>query len=68
MFEPYSNWRLLIDLWSGSTDFTPEQQGPTLVLNLTGDARDAALSLPKDVLKSANGFNKVLEKLDALEV
>ena len=66
MFEPYSNWKLLIELWSESTDYTANQQGPILVLNLTGDARDAALSIPKDQLKSDEGVSKILQKLDTL--
>ena len=48
MFEPYASWKLLVELWSDSTDYTAAQQGPILVLNLKGDARDAALSIPKE--------------------
>ena len=64
--EPYANWKLLIELWSDSSDYTPEQQGSILVLNLTGDARDAALSIPKAELKSAEGLPKIMKKLDTL--
>ena len=66
MCEPYSNWKLLIDLWSESTDYSAAQQGPILVLNLTGDARDAALSIPKEKLKSADGVKLIMQKLDTL--
>ena len=66
MCEPYANWKLLIELWSESTDYTPVQQGPILVLNLTGDARDAALSITKERLKSSDGLKLIMEKLDTL--
>lgn len=66
MCEPYSNWKLLIDLWSVSTDYTAVQQGPMIVLSLKGDARDAALGIPKDELKSENGVELILKKLDTL--
>ena len=66
MCEPYSNWKLLIDLWSESSDYSAAQQGPVLVLSLTGDARDAALSIPKERLKSEEGVKIILDKLDTL--
>ena len=66
MFEPYASWKLLVELWSDSTDYTAAQQGPILVLNLKGDARDAALSIPKDELKSTNGLKLIMKKLDTL--
>ena len=66
MREPYSSWKLELDLWAEATDYQKHQIGPVIVLSLEGDARDAALTIPKDELKSENGMQLILETLDAL--
>ena len=67
MREPYSQWKLELDLWAEATDYEKRQIGPVIVLNsLEGDARDAALSIPKDGLKSDDGMKLILDKLDSL--
>ena len=55
-----------MDLWSEATDYAKHQIGPVIVLSLEGDARDAALSIPKDQLKSDDGMKLILQKLDSL--
>ena len=66
MREPYTQWKLELDLWSEATDYAKHQIGPVIVLSLEGDARDAALSIPKDQLKSDDGMKLILQKFDSL--
>ena len=66
MREPYSAWKLELDLWVDATDYTTSQVGPVIVLSLEGDAKDACLAIPKDELKSADGVKLILQKLDTL--
>lgn len=66
MREPYSTWKLELELWEEATDYKENQIGPIVALSLEGDARDAALSIPKDTLKSKDGLNEIIKKLDSM--
>ena len=66
MREPYSQWKLELELWHEMTDYKENQIGPVIALSLEGDAKDAALTISKDNLKSADGMKLILQKLDNL--
>ena len=66
MREPYSQWKLELELWSEMTDYKESQIGSVIALSLEGDARDAVLSIGKENLKSAEGYKLIVEKLDSL--
>ena len=59
----YESWEKSLELWQLITTLKPEQQGPAVALSLTGKAKESALEISIDELKSATGVNKILEKL-----
>ena len=62
----YESWEKSVKLWQLVTNLKAEQQGPALVLALTGKAKDIVLELEIDVLKSAQGVKTILEKLQEI--
>ena len=59
----YESWEKSLSLWQLVTDLKPEQQGPALVLSLSGKAKEAAIELSIDEIKSAIGVNLILDKV-----
>ena len=66
MRDPYFKWKIEMELWASTTDYKDVQRGPVIALNLEGDARDAALTVPVEELKSADGMKKILANIDTL--
>ena len=66
MREPYSSWKIELDLWADATGYEKHQIGPVIVLSLEGDARETCLTIPKENFKSEDAMDYILEKLDSL--
>ena len=64
--RPYADWLRLIKWWKVQSDLSPEKQGAALASSLEGRALDTVLELDDDVINSANGVDKIIEKLDIL--
>ena len=64
--RPYADWIRLIKWWKIQTDLSDDKQGPALAGSLEGRALDAVLELDDTVINSAEGVNKIIEKLDVI--
>ncbi len=62
----YDDWLRLVRWWKIQTDLSPERQGAALAASLEGKALDVVFELDDDVIKSADGVDKIIEKLDVL--
>ena len=62
-YDNYESWEKAIDFWLIVTDIPAKIQGPSLVLSLTGRARDIALELPKDEIHCDAGVKNILKQL-----
>ena len=62
----YEDWLKLLKIWGLYTTIPPTKQGPSLILSLTGEARDAALELKTEDISSANGVTNIITKLNSL--
>ena len=62
----YDSWKLSLQMWQVVTDLKVEQQGPAVFLSLTDKAKDAVSELGIEVIKTADGVNKILEKLEKI--
>ena len=62
----YRDWKNLIDHWTSLSGLDPSHRASAIMLTLSGKALNAALQLPSDTLKKADGVDKLLERLDSL--
>ena len=62
----YEAWVKEVNLWSLCCKLEKEEQGPALALSLSGHARQAAMDIDTNLMKSADGLQAVINKLDGL--
>ena len=62
----YENWKRDISIWCELTELSEDKRALAIHLSLTGRARTASSEIEVAVLKSKDGVNKILEKLDSL--
>ena len=60
----YEEWKKKLQLWSLVTPLKANQQGPAVYLTLTGIAEKAVVNLKIDNLKTDNGLQLIIDKLD----
>ena len=62
----FEAWEKAINLWTLVTDVKKEKQGASVVLSLTGKARDQVLELPFTDINCEDGVKNILKKLGSL--
>ena len=60
----YVKWRREVNLWKLVTTLDKTKQAVAITLSLKGAAKDVALQLTDAELNAADGFDKLLDKLD----
>ena len=62
--DDYISWKKEAQLWDQVTDVQRKKRGPTIFYKLKGRAKSVIDDLENPTLGSANGFDKIIEKLD----
>ena len=62
--DDYVSWKKEAQLWDQVTDVQRKKRGPTIFYKLKGRAKSVIDDLENPTLGSANGFDKIIEKLD----
>ena len=62
----FERWKLEIGHWQNITKLSVDKQASAILLTLTGNAREAALEVPMDEMKSETGVKTLLDKLATL--
>ena len=64
--KQYEMWVKEVVLWSACCKLEKKEQGPALALSLSGNARQAALNVDVAILKSDEGLDAIINKLNGL--
>ena len=64
--KSFNDWKKELEFWQIATDVKPEKQGATVFLSLKGKSREAVLEMTAAEIKTANGLDAIIAKLDTL--
>ena len=64
--KSFNDWKKELEFWQIATDVKPEKQGATVFLSLKGKSREAVLEMSAAEIKTANGLDAIVAKLDTL--
>ena len=62
----WKEYKKEVDVWATLTNLRKPKQGPALWMALKGKAKEAVQEMTLDEIKSDNGFEQMIEKLDAV--
>ena len=65
-YKSYTDWKKLLQIWTGFTSLEKKKQGPALVLTLDGKAQEAALELTSDEIYADSGVPNIIKRLDKI--
>jgi hypothetical protein len=62
----WKEYKKEVDVWATLTNLRKPKQGPALWMALKGKAKEAVQEMTLDEIKADDGFEQMIEKLDAV--